>query len=226
MFGNIFGNNSDSQQQAAPAPNQASGSPEGNSQGAPAGSETPAANPLDAFNSLWENDGKEAPQVPKFSLPAEMLDKAASSLNFTQGIPQEIQDKLASGDPSAMMQALNYVGQQAYKASLQHSSVLTDTFVDARSQFERTQTAPAVRKQLTEAQLSTTPNYSHPVVRNQLNMLADQISVKNPNLAPAQVADMAKQYLSELVSQINPAAPAPDAEAHSPKTDWDQFFQS
>src|SRR5690606_38060096 len=95
---------------------------------------------------------------------------------------------------------------QAYSNAIQHQSHLTGKFLDTRLGFEQKNISNTVRKQMTNTELSSSPNFDHPVVRNQLNSIADSLALANPDWHPKQVADAAKQYITDLAGALNPNA--------------------
>jgi hypothetical protein len=187
-------------------------------------------NPLDAYAKMWDTANKQTEAAPEFNLDPKVLGDVTGSMNFLDGIPQELQQRATSGDSAALMEMMNLVGRNTYKMALQHTSSLTGKFVDARSQYDSKRIPGNVRNELTQNALSSTPNYQHPVVRQQLKDVAERLQSQNPEASPQQIADMAKKYLSDLVSAINPqsgqqndANGNPAQQSQGP-TDWDKWL--
>lgn len=221
MFGNLFGGGDQS------GPEQSTNQQAPTDQQVPTNQGQPdqPVNPLDAFSSMWDTTkhGDSAP--PPLSLPADKLAEISNQMNFTSSLPQEIQEGISAGNADAFMAALNHVGKQAYQAALSHGTAVTGKYLDIRSEHDRQQLAPLVKRELTTQELSSTPNFNHPVVKNQLTSIARQIEAANPDADPQWVATQARNYLTELVKQISPQAPADDPT--KPKgTDWDSVFSS
>jgi len=160
-------------QNQAPAKGQEQANAPAPSLGDNPGQTTPIASeqnkpvdPLAAYGKLFE-ESKETPEAPpSFKLDPELVGKTASSMNFLQGMPQEVVQAAQNGDANALMQMMNITAQKAYQAALSHSSHLTDKFVDSRSKFDMERgLAPRVKSELTQQALSSAPNYSNPVVR-------------------------------------------------------------
>lgn len=190
------------------------------------GSDQTPANPLDAYSKMFETAGNEE-TPPAFNLDPTVIDTVASGLDFTKAIPQDLMQKVMAGDGQAMLQAMNIISQQAYKTGLQHTSTLTDKFVSARASHESKGLGSAVRKELTTNALSNTPNYNHPAVKNQLNMIATSLSKQHPDAPPAEVAKMAQDYLFEVVKAITPASSTDEqgTNAAPGEVDWSKYLQ-
>lgn len=224
-------------QQQQPSPPQ--GNPQGgnaNSQGVQndiqagkmPGSTSEPANPLDVYSKMFDNASNpnvEAP--PSFNLDANVLNDVSSKMSFTDGIQPELMQRASSGDMQAMMQLMDSVARNAYKASLQHSSALTDKFVGARSEYEAKGLGTKVRGELTNQALNEVPNSQHPVVKQQLREIANRLQAQNPDAPPQQIADMAKKYMIDLANAINPAAPPAINANGTPagEVDWDAYIR-
>jgi hypothetical protein len=182
-------------------------------------------NPLDAYNKLWENANKDADTPPVFDLDPKILNEVSSSLDFTQGINPELMQKATNGDVNALIQLMNQVAQRSYQTSLQHGSKLTDKFIGARSAFDLKGIDGKVKSELTNSALAATPNYSHPVVKRQLNLIANQLQSVNPEASPQEIAQAAQDYLKELASAINPETGKPKEDsAADGEVDWSKYL--
>lgn len=222
MFSSMFAPKPAASQVPQPAQAPAQGAPAAPQGQMPGSSQTPP-NPLDAYAKIFE-PAKDAPETPPtFSIDPKTLNDVSGSLDFTKSVNPELMQKAMTGDAQSMIQMMNMVGQQAYQAALSHSSSLTDRFVGARSEFDKKQIGSGVKKELTSQALSSIPNYSHPVVRNQLNMLAGQIAAANPEYAPEQVAQTAQKMLQDLASAISPQQQQEDSQ-QSKETDWVSYL--
>ena len=218
-------------QNQAPAQGQASANDPASSLGDNPGQTTPIASeqnkpvdPLAAYGKLFE-ESKEAPEVPpSFKLDPELVGKTASSMNFLQGIPQEVVQAAQNGDSNAIMQMINISAQKAYQAALSHTSQLTDKFVDSRSKFDMERgLAPRVKSELTQQALSAAPNYSNPVVREKLNEEARRFQKAYPDASPQEVAKAAQKYIADLQNALNPTA---KTESSEEEMDWSKYLGS
>lgn len=196
-----------------------------------AGTTNEPANPMDQYSKLWENATNQQDTPPQFQLDPKVLQDVSGKMSFTDGVPQELMQRATSGDMTALVEMMNFVGQNAYKMSLQHGSALTDRFVAARSDFDSKSLAPKVKGELTNAALSNLPNFNHPVVKQQLRDTANRLQAQNPDASPQQIADMAKQYISDLASAIGGnqnnqqgSGQNSNGSAQQNETDWDAYL--
>jgi hypothetical protein len=163
------------------------------------------ANPLDAYAKMWDTAANtQAETPPAFALDQETLDKVTSGLDFTKGVDQTLVQQALAGNAEALLKVINAASQQAYKSAMAHTSTLTDKFVSIREQHAQKGVDSRVRQNLTAQALASTPNYNHPVVKNQLNQIANQIAAQNPDASPQEIAETAKKYLNDLINAINP----------------------
>lgn len=189
------------------------------------GTEPLSQNPLDIYNKMFDNAANNSDiQAPSFKLDPKVLGDVSSKMDFTRGINQEVLSKATNGDVSALMDIIKTVGQNAYKASLEHSTSLTDTFLTQRGEFEGKQVAKGVKNQLTSNELSNAPNYSHPVVKAELNRVAAQMSAANPDASPVEIAKAAQQYINDLSNALNPKASSNSPNDGNGDFDWTKYL--
>lgn len=189
------------------------------------GTEPLNQNPLDIYSKMFDNAANNSDiQAPSFKLDPKVLGDVSSKMDFTRGINQEVLSKATNGDVSALMDIIKTVGQNAYRASLEHSTSLTDTFLTQRGEFEGKQVAKGVRNQLTSNELSNAPNYSHPVVKAELNRVAAQMSAANPDASPQEIAKAAQQYINDLSSALNPKTSSNSPNDGNGDFDWTKYL--
>ncbi len=184
------------------------------------------ANPLDAYKEMFDNAAKNSDiQAPSFKLDSETLNKVSSNMDFTKGIPEELMQKALGGDAGALLKVLQSASQNSYKAALEHTTALTDTFINQRGEYESKKVNDNVRRELTTQSLSDTPNFDHPVVRAELTRVAQQFAAANPEASPKQIADQAKKYISDLQNALSPSSPTASKQQSAKDTDWDTYFK-
>lgn len=194
-----------------PTPNGAPGqggqqNPQGGqgSQNNQGGSNTPA-DPLDAYSKMWDTSAQKTPEAaPQFNIDPTVLNNVSGNMNFANEIPQDLMQRATTGDSQAMVEMMNLVARNAYKASLQHSAALTGKFVDTRQQYESSNLGTKVRGELTQNALSSIPQANHPVVKQQLRDTAERMQAQYPDASPQQIAEMAKKYIMDLASAFQP----------------------
>lgn len=193
------------------------------------GTGEPAVNPLDTYKKMFEDAAKNTDAVaPSFKLDEKVLSEVSSKMDFMKGIPPELLQKAQGGDAAAMMQMMQISNQNAYKAALEHSSALTDTYLNQRSTFEQSKINSGVREQLTHQALASTPNYDHPVIKAELNAKAAQFAKANPDLPPQEIAKAAQKYINDLYSAMNPVDPnkTADGKEKEKEMDWTKYLAS
>lgn len=196
-----------------------------NSNGKMPGTDQEPVNPLDAYSKMFDNAAKNSDiQAPTFNLDPKVVDEVAGKMNFTQNLNPEIVQKAMQGDARAFMQAIQSASQAAYKAAIQHNTSLTDTFINQRSEYEKKQIDNGVHKQLTSQALSSAPNFSHPVIKQELNRVADQFSRANPDASPIEVAEAAKKYITDLSSALNPTTSTSSNQGKEAEMDWTKYL--
>ncbi len=219
------GQNQQSNQQTVQGPGTMPGS-----QGHPDGQGE--VNPLDSYAKLWENPAGAGPSSPPvFNLDPNTLNSAAASMKFLEGMPPELMQRVQAGDPQAIMEMVTFATQNAYKSSLQHSSMLTDKFVGAYSAYDKKQFAPQVKSQMVGQELSKIPNYSHPAVKAQVDMIAEQMQRQHPDASPEEVANHVKSYMKASLAamgliSMDGGQQGMQGQTKSAATDWDAWIRS
>jgi len=198
--------------QAATLPNDA-----GNTQ-------TPT-DPLAPFAKMYDV-GTETNTPPQFALDDKALSTAAGSLNIMQGVDPALMQRAEQGDSKAIMQLIEHAGRQAYQNALSHSSVLTGKFTEAREAFNNKDFSGKVKNELTVNAMTGMANFDHPVVRKELIKVAQDIQRQHPDASPQDVANRAKEYITELSRAVNPVSPSQQSKGSQQSTDWDAFFDS
>jgi hypothetical protein len=185
-------------------------------------------NPLDAYKGIFDNaNKKEADKPPTFSIPDDALNEVAGKMNFLSGINEELLTKARTGDVGALMDLVNEVGRNAYKANMQHMSMLSNNFVDSRLAHDSKSLGSRVKNELTQSELSNTiTGFDHPVVKAQLVTIARQLSQEHPDATAQEIAAQAKNYIIELSKAINPEANSAQdkSTAKAGETDWENYY--
>lgn len=183
------------------------------------------SNPLEVYKDLFkmpENAEEDTP--PAFQIEPTKLKEAASSLRFSQNLPQELMQKAMSGDAQAMLQAMELIGQQAYETALSHTSALTDKFVGIRSAYDQKNLGRLVKGELTTSALSSIPNFKdNPAVRAQLTTIASAFQAQNPDATPDQIREQTLKFINDLASNISPSDPNDQTKGGNTKAeeiDW------
>ncbi len=170
-------------------------------------------NPLDLYAKLFQNAATASDiQAPSFSLDPKIIAEVSSKMNFTQGINPELVQKANGGDAAALVELMQEVGRNSYRAALEHTTKLTDTHLTQRADFDGKKLVKGVKQQLTSDALgsSDNANLNHPVVRAELNRIAQTFaaSPEYADASPQQIASAAKKYMQDLQEAMNPAPKA------------------
>lgn len=171
-------------------------------------------NPLDVYQKMFDNASKNSGiQAPSFSIDPTVLNDVSSKMDFTKGINPDLVQKATAGDANAMIQLIQETGRNAYRASLEHATKLTDTHLGQRSEYESQRLQKGVKQQLTSDALSSNTNFNHPVVKSELNRIARDLanSTEFADASPQEIAKAAKKYFDDVYSAINPADPSKDS---------------
>lgn len=181
---------------------------------------------LAPFAKMWDNPANPE-AAPSFSLDPKQLSSLSGSQNFMQGIPPELMQRATSGDSSAMIEMMNLVGQRAYEASLNHGSRLTEGFVSAREAHGQKSFGKNVRAEMTNDALASITESKSPVIQKALRDTANRLQSAYPDASPKEIAEMSKQWVSELYQAMNPNAQQNQQgpNQNQPKeTEWDEWF--
>lgn len=184
-------------------------------------------NPLDAYKTMLDNAGKSSDiQAPSFKLDPKTLGEVSSSMDFTKGLNPDLMQKALGGDAKSLLDVIQAVGRNSYSASLEHATALTETHLGQRAAFDQSRVDKGVKQQLTSSHLSSVANYDHPVVKAELNRVANQYAASNPDASPQQVAQAAQKYIQDLQQAMNPSKTAEETAKASGEMDWSQYLKA
>ena len=221
IFDSIMGNN----KPVAPAP-AAPVTPAPTTQGQ--GSTEPV-NPLDVYKGIFDTSKTDESVAPSFKLDDKVLTDVSSKLQFMNGVNPELIQRATNGDASAMLEAMNAVAQNAYKAAIGHSAALTDTHLGARDKFNEQNLGGKVKQELITSQLADVPNFNHPVLKAELVRVASALAKQNPDATPEQIKTEAVRYLTEVQAAMsqNNSNPKPNSNRTAGEIDdWEAFLTS
>lgn len=196
-------------------PNQPNVQGGGNPGSNPTNQKVPPVNPGNWYEQLYTNTNTgEEDTPPEFKLDGTKLQEVAGGQNFGVSLSDEDKAKLAAGDFSVLEGMMNKVGQNAYKAALEHGSTLTGKFVGARSDYESKKLGSRVKETQVDQELSGLPNYSNPAVKAHLNDIAKRLQQQHPDATPREVALEAQRLLMEIAKGVDPEN-TPEAKART-----------
>lgn len=214
---------------AAPAPAAPVTQPSPSNNDGGQGSKEPV-NPLDIYSKMYDtsnNSSEEGP--PSFKLNDEVLTKVTGQLKFVSGVDPALMQKATTGDVNALLEVMNAVGQNAYKAAISHSTALTDTHLNNRAEHEQKVISGKVKEQLITSSLADIPNFNHPVIKAELVRIATGLAKQNPDATPEQIKTEAVRYFQEVQAAL---APTTKTQGTNPGRtageidDWEAFLTS
>jgi hypothetical protein len=208
--------------QGNPSNNQGN-NPQGNQPDPNAGSNQ-TVNPLDIYNKMFDNTNTQVDAAPEFNLDPGNMDKIVGGMDFMNGIDPDLMQRAMSGDSKAFMEVIQNSNRNVYRSAIEHGGVLNSKFVSAREAHNNKGLSGKVKQELTTNALSKTPNFQHPVVRQQLTEIAQRLHRANPDASPEDIAESAKKYLTDLAGALNPDTGKETAAKGNAEPDWDKFF--
>lgn len=186
--------------------------------------------PLAAFAKIFDNasnDGEKKP--PSYKLSPEVLKQAADSLDFSDVIPKDFQERLSKNDPTVWSDIVNGLGRKAYSHALEHNSVLTDRFVDQRSQYDRSGYGKEVTRHVARQSLKSIAEKS-PTTAKFLEGIQNELLEKNPDADPKWLEEQSRKAIMSMAGIISPEdfvehqRQTKQKDAAGGDTDWDNYF--
>lgn len=167
--------------------------------------------PLDKFNDLFkvDTDTNGQPIVvtdpmaqPLVQLDPAKLREAASKMNFTQGVSQELLQKATSGDGVALLQLINASAQNAFIAGSMATGSVVDNAVRTNNDRFNTVLPDRVREVQIRQTAAKHPALNHQSAVPMVEMMKAQVAAKNPTLSPDKVAEIAENYFIAMADGI------------------------
>ena len=123
--------------------------------------------------------------------------------SFVGTANKELLQRAMSGDQQAFLDVINHVGRSAYSSAIQHQSALTDAHIGNVSKYQDSKLDARIKSGLTSNELSKAPSGGHPIVKAELNRVAQRLAAANPDAAPEDIALAARKYLSDLANSLS-----------------------
>lgn len=194
----------------------------------------PSANPLDAFKDIWAPvKPAEGTSVPTNSFanvdPAKIME-AAGKINFTQSLTPELLQKINAGGEGAMqamLEAMNKVGQSSFAQAMQASIAINNrSMAEAKQQFSSELPGMFKKQAMSDSLRTENAVFSHPAVQPILEALQSQLTQKYPNATSSELAQMAKDYVTNMTGAINPVKENNTQQQNQQSTepDWEKLM--
>lgn len=199
----------------------------------PAADPNASKSPLDEFEGLFKiQDNKDDPEknltAQLFDFDQDKMGKAAESLNFVQGIDEEVIGKAMQGDQRAFMQVLNRAAQNAFLQGTQLNTKLIQQGVDRRIDAFQDVLPHRFRDfQVSNSPVDENPVFNHAAMRPVVKALQEQAMKAYPDASPQEVNSMVKKYLSAFSQSISPQGNngnSQNSKEIPPTMDFSQFF--
>ena len=186
--------------------------------------------PTAIYSKMWENNPNKT-EAPRLKIDGKVLDEVSGKMDFMQGIPQDLMQKATSGDVNSLIQLMGMVSKNTYRASIEHGSALTDSFVGQRDAFRDQSTGSAVREELLMQDLfkgadgKPLPTYA----KKQIADIAKRLQQANPDASPQEIAQSARNYVSEMAKMMSGESSQGSEEQpngggnKAPAMDWDKW---
>lgn len=201
-------------------------------------SATGEASPLEGFKDLWLTDPKaKAPASLTVSIPVDntKLLEAAKKTDFTKAISPEVLQKMQKGDPAAIAEAMNQIGQAAFAAASGSTARIVENALNHQAKVFNEEVLPqALKKHAVAAGLRLdAPIFSDPAIQPLLSMVETQFQNKYPEASATEITQKAREYLlttsgailGTSTTQIVVDKPVEAKNAlKRPETDWGIFF--
>jgi hypothetical protein len=195
--------------------------------------------PMAEFKDLWNDDPNKEKSDPSksvmdFTVDPQKMMEAAAKVDFASAIPPEILQKIQAGGEEgvrASIAAMNVIAQRTYGQGAMATTAIVQEAVKAARAEMAAQIPALIRAQTLSNNLADdNPLFANPAVVPILDGLKDRFLVKYPDATPAQLTDMAKNYLSKFADSLAPK-PAKTSGNKSktaglPEDDWESFLTS
>lgn len=193
----------------------------------------PVANPTAIYSKMWENNTNQT-EAPRLRIDGKVLDEVSSKMDFMQGIPQDLVQKATSGDVQSLIQMMGMVAQKSYRASIEHGSALTDSFIDQRSAYTEKTTGSAVREELLMQDLFKGADGKPlpPYAKKQVADIAKRMQQANPDASPQEIAASTREYLQSVASMMSGESGSKQENQQQGRNgnagafDWDKWAES
>lgn len=195
-----------------------------------ASSEPPnGQSPQDQFKDLWSTiPAQQGSQAPNFQLSQEQLSSVTGKMDFTRGINPEQFNKIAAGGQEAVQafqEVINHVGRQAFQASAQFSSNLTERGYEVAQKQVSNSLPSLVTNHLAKDSLyQANPKLRDPAIQPMVEALQMQLQTKNPNATPQEINTAVQSYMERMQQAMAPAATPNQQTTGEVREDFSSFL--
>lgn len=193
--------------------------------------------PEEAFKDLWTIDPKTTPQATPlgeftYNIDPAKVQKNVSGLDFTKTITPELIAKIkAGGDDSvsAVLTAMNTVGQQVMANSMIASAKITETGLRTNGQRVEEALPRMIHQQtVSNALREDNPLFTDPSTAPVFAAIEQQFALKFPQATPQEIRAQSKEYMTNFIAKgaeftgltVSRAPANASSQGKSAQTDW------
>lgn len=164
-----------------------------------------------------------------FDLDPSKLNQEIGKLDFTQAVSQEDLANIAAGGEAAIgafRNALNAVSRSIFSNSFSASASLVQNGVAKSMPAVESRISEHFRRGEIDAALKGTDEiFDNPVAQIMLEPLKERLIAKHPTASPKEIANLAKEILSDFANKATEKERLANAPATPKKTDWDEWVK-
>lgn len=189
--------------------------------------------PLDIYKDIFTipTDDKGNPiqpsadplSSPVIDFDPAKLQEALKGKNLVGNVPQELLQKAMSGnDPQAFMQVLNLASTNSFQLAIGAASKMVESAISKHTANLEAALPSRIRDTQIRQSSVKNPVLSHPAAAPMVEALKMQIAVKNPQLSPDRVTEMAENYFIAMSKELgnNDGTPKSGTGTNGKETNW------
>jgi hypothetical protein len=196
-----------------------------------------AESPLEKFKDIWqkpENPAKQPSLVPEFKIDPQKLNAAAKSIDFKKAVTPEVLERLKKGgDDTAILDALNEVGQAAFAQSIGATTKIVESAMQNQANSFHNSVMPEIlrKHEISQAISANNKLAENPATAPIFALVKDAVTAKFPAATPDEIKQHTNELMGGLAEEMIRASgrvvtDAPKVQANARRdTDWGSFFE-
>lgn len=194
----------------------------------------PTESPLAGLAGLWESNGEDGDKAanrpsahdPIFQFNEEEFAKRVNSMNFVD--PQafeSMQERLAQGDTSALMELVTMAARSAYTQAAKTGAAAAEHAAKVAMERTGSQVPELLTTELTRQELATQNKlFTDPALRPVAESIAQKYREKYPTASPQDIARYTQHYFQQVAANFAPTNPTQPAQDQPLEVDYSNFF--
>jgi hypothetical protein len=156
--------------------------------------------------------------------------EAAAKVDFSKVVDQETLSKITAGGEeaaTAFLTALNRTAQQVYgQSAVTTAKIVQQAVANAREDFQKELPDVIKRQGARTAVFEQNPAFQNPAVAPLIEAQVSQLALKYPKASQSELVGMAKEYLTQVASLINPPKgdASPKGKTTKAEDDWADYL--